>query len=91
MPVFSAIVLLAFIWFLTLLSVLPLRLQTQGEAGSVVPGTPQSAPANLRFGRKIVLTSVVAVFVWAIVVTVIVSGMITIADLETFSSWVWGF
>lgn len=91
MPVFSAIVLLAFIWFLTLLSVLPLRLQTQGEAGSVVPGTPQSAPANLRFGHKIVLTSVVAVFVWAIVVTVIVSGMITIADLETFSSWVWGF
>lgn len=91
MPVFSAFVLFAFIWFLTLLVVLPLRLQTQGEAGSIVPGTPQSAPANLRFGRKIVLTSVVATVLWAALVTVIVSGAISIADMDSFSRWVWGF
>ena len=90
MPVFSAFVLFAFIWFLTLLTVLPLRLKTQGEAGSIVPGTPQSAPANLRFGRKIVLTSVVATLVWALVVAIIVSGVISIADLDAFSRRVWG-
>ena len=91
MPIFSAAVLFAFIWFLTLLVVLPLRLQTQGEAGSVIPGTPESAPANLRFGRKIVVTSVVATVLWAILVTVIVSGIITVADMDAFSRGVWGF
>lgn len=90
MPVFSALVLFAFVWFITLLVVLPLRLQTQGEAGNIVPGTPQSAPANLRFGRKIVVTTVVATVLWAALVAVIVSGVISVADMDGFSRWIWG-
>lgn len=86
MPVFSALVLFAFIWFLTLLVVLPLRLQTQGEAGTVVPGTPQSAPANLRIGRKFAITTAAATLVWGIVVAVIVSGFISIADVDAFGA-----
>ncbi|MCB1409914.1 MAG: DUF1467 family protein, partial [Rhodobacteraceae bacterium] len=39
----SAFVLYAFLWFLTLLVVLPIRLKTQEDVGEVVPGTPRSA------------------------------------------------
>ncbi|MGB0798861.1 MAG: DUF1467 family protein, partial [Planktomarina sp.] len=39
MGITSALVLFAVIWFLTLLIVLPLRLQTQGDLGKVVHGT----------------------------------------------------
>ena len=39
MSIFSAIALLAVIWFMTLFVILPLNLTTQDEAGSRVRGT----------------------------------------------------
>jgi hypothetical protein len=46
MGITSAIVLFAVIWFMTFLVVLPLGVQTQAEAGEIVPGTHGSSPAN---------------------------------------------
>lgn len=85
MGITSAIVLFAVIWFMVLFVVLPLGLQTQSEAGEVVPGTPGSAPANLDLKRKIKQTSFWAVIIWVIVTGVVLSGLITVRDLDWFN------
>lgn len=82
---FSAIVLLAVIWFMTLFVVLPLRLKTQGEAGEIVPGTPGSAPENIALKRKFILTSIIAVVIWAVIVAIVVTGVVTIDDFDLFT------
>ena len=47
--------------------VLPFGVRTHDEEGDVVLGTTSSAPANLRFGRKAVITSLIsAVIVYGI-------------------------
>ena len=70
------------IWFLTLFIVLPLRLKTQGEDGDVVPGTPQSAPANPMIRKRMMITTAIALVIWAIVVAIIVSGVIGLDDID---------
>lgn len=82
---FSAIVLLAVIWFMTLFVVLPLRLKTQGEAGEIVPGTPGSAPETLALKRKVIVTSIIAGVIWMIVVAVILTGAVTLDDVDLFT------
>lgn len=79
---FSGFVLFAVIWFLTLFVILPLRLTTQGDAGSTVPGTPKGAPVDARIKTRMLITTAVAVVLWAIVVGVIVSGVIGVDDLD---------
>ena len=87
LPLFSAFILYAFVWFLTLLVVLPLRLTTQGEAGDVVTGTPQSAPHDPRIGRKFLITTVAATVVWAVIAGIILSGWVTIEDIDVLHRW----
>ena len=41
-----AVAIYIFIWWIVLFAVLPFGVHTQDEAGSVVPGTPGSAPAK---------------------------------------------
>lgn len=48
------------IWWLTLFAVLPFGVKTQGEAGDVVPGTPESAPARTGIWKVFAINSVVA-------------------------------
>ncbi len=84
MGITSAIVLFAVIWFMTFLIVLPLRNQTQGEAGDVVPGTHASAPANVDMRRKVRVTSLWAGVLWAVICGIILSGAITVRDLDWF-------
>lgn len=79
---FSAFVLYAVIWFLTLFVVLPLRLTTQAEDGNVVPGTPESAPAEAQMKRRLIVTTIAGTLIWAVVAGIIVSGWITVADLD---------
>lgn len=84
----SAFVLYAFIWFLTLLVVLPLRLKTQEEAGSVVPGTPRSAPADPQMGKRVIITTIAATLVFAAIAGVILSGVITAEKMDFVNRWV---
>lgn len=84
MAVTSAIVLFAVIWFMTLLVALPIGLRTQGDEKDVVPGTPESAPANLRLGRKMILVTIVSFIIWLPIVLTILSGAFTIADIDLF-------
>lgn len=85
MSIVSAIVLFAVIWFLTLFCVLPLRMETQGDTGDIVPGTHASAPANLNMKRKALITTLIAAVLWiAIAGTILFSG-ITVRDLDWFN------
>lgn len=84
MSVTGAIVLYSVIWFVVFFINLQLGQYTQGDAGHVIPGTPQSAPENVQIKRKAIITTIVGTVLWAIVCGVILSGWITIRDLDFF-------
>jgi len=84
MPITSALVLFAVIWFMTLFVVLPLRLKTQGDLGKVARGTPASAPENPQIKKRALIVTGVTVVIWAILMTVILSGAITVEDFDWF-------
>ncbi|HEX9882041.1 MAG TPA: DUF1467 family protein [Hyphomicrobium sp.] len=77
MDLVLAIAVYIFIWWITLFAVLPFGVRTQHEAGSVVPGTPESAPAQQKMVRIFLINTVVATIVFAIVYVVIEYGLIT--------------
>lgn len=60
-------------WFITLFAVLPFFTHTQDEAGDVVPGTPESAPAKVRLGKIFLANTVVSIIAFAGVYAVIAS------------------
>ena len=80
----SGLVLLAVIWTVVFFIVLPLRLETQCEAGEIVPGTHASSPANFSFKRKARLTTMWAVPIWIVIAGTILSGAISIRDIDWF-------
>lgn len=80
----SAFVLFAVIWFMVFFVVLPLRMVTQGEAGEIVPGTHASAPADAQLKRKAKITTLWAIGLWIVIAGTILSGMITVRDLDWF-------
>ncbi len=77
MDIVMAIAIYIFIWWITLFAVLPFGVRTQEEDGSVVPGTPESAPAKQRMLRIFLINTLVASFVFAIVYAVIAFKLIT--------------
>lgn len=81
----SGIVLYVVIWFMTFFVALPIRLQTQGDKGDVVPGTHSSAPEEHHLKKKALITTGVAFVIWAIVAYVILSGLITVRDFDWFN------
>ena len=84
MTITGAFVLFAVTWFMVFFCVLPLRFTSQADAGTVVPGTPQSAPAEENVGRKARITTWVAIVIWAAICAVILWGGIGINDLDVF-------
>jgi predicted secreted protein len=82
MSITSVIVVYAVTWFMVFFVVLPLRLVSQAEAGSVVPGTPASAPAGFVVRRKAFVTTIVATVLWAAICGIILSGWISVRDFD---------
>lgn len=85
MTIGAALVLYAVTWFMVLFIVLPLRLETQEEAGDVVPGTPSSAPTNPNLKRKAFWTTVVATVIWIGLVAIIASGVIPVETFDFYN------
>jgi predicted secreted protein len=70
-----AIAIYIVIWWTVLFAVLPIGVRTQGEEGSVVPGTPASAPAAPRLLRVVLVTTVVSAVVFAVLWGVLRFGL----------------
>ncbi len=85
MSIVSAIVLFAIIWFMTFFVALPIRVRTQGDEGTIEPGTHAGAPEVHNLKKKALITTAVALVIWAIVVAIILSGMISVRDLDWFN------
>jgi predicted secreted protein len=85
MTITAAFVLYSVIWFVTLFCVLPYRTVSQDETDHVVPGTPPGAPAHEVMRRKAWITTLIATPIWVVIAGVILSGWITIEDLDWFN------
>ena len=84
MGITSAIVLFAVIWWLTLLIVVPVKMKTQQDVGRVTPGTQSGAPEVHHLKAKLWITTGIALVLFAIIGGTIISGVITVQDLDWF-------
>ena len=84
MSITAGAVVFVVIWFLAMFVTLPIIQRTQGEAGEVVPGTHEGAPADFRLGRTLLIVTAATLVIWGVVVWIITSGMISIEDLDTW-------
>lgn len=84
MTITGALVVFAITWFMVFFCVLPWRFTSQQDAGTVVPGTPRSAPADEMVGYKAKITTVIAVVLWAAICATILWGGLGIDDLDIF-------
>ncbi len=87
MSVMSAIALFGIIWFMVLFIVLPIRLETQGEAGKVEPGTPASAPSDAKIVQKFKIVTAITVVLWAVAAAVLISGVLTLESIDFFGGF----
>ena len=85
MTITSGIVLFAILWFVSLFMILPLFVRSQEEAGEVEPGTSAGAPDEPLMKKKLIWTTIAAVIGWIVVVAVIESGVISIADIASLT------
>lgn len=84
MGITSGLVLYAVIWFMTFLVVLPVRVETQGDKGEIVPGTHAGAPETHFLKQKALITTGLAVLIWAVIAGIILSGVISVNDFDWF-------
>ena len=84
MPWFSAIVMFAVIWVMAFLVLLPIGLRTQGEEGSLVPGTQAGAPTNFRFKPLAGKVTLVSVILWSALYAVVTWGGLNLDDFGFF-------
>ena len=85
MSITSAIVLYAVIWFMLFLIIIPIRLQTQGDVGKVVPGTHAGSPEVHNLKKKAWSTTWVGALLWVVIAGIILSGWITVRDIDFFN------
>lgn len=62
----SAAAIFFIIWWVVLFTVLPVGVRSQAEEGYVEPGTEAGAPVAPRIGFKLILTTAIAVLVFAL-------------------------
>lgn len=81
----GGIVLYSVLWFLVLFVLLPIGQKSQADMGHVTPGTPPGAPHEPKLKKKALLATLIAAVLWGIIAWVILSGIITRADIENFA------
>jgi predicted secreted protein len=81
MSISFAVAIYIVLWWTVLFAVLPIGVRTQGEDGSVVPGTPESAPTAPRFVRIILLTTLISTAIFAAAWAAVRYGLVDLAAL----------
>lgn len=84
MGITSALVLLAVIWWMTFMIILPIKVKTQGDLGNVEPGTHAGAPEVHNLRKKALITTALSLVLWGIISTIILSEVITLDDMDFF-------
>ena len=69
------------IWILSLFLVLPFGVVSQHEDGRVVPGSEIGAPARPMIVRKLIITTLVSLVLFALVYLVLTTGILARIDL----------
>ncbi|MEM5521260.1 DUF1467 family protein [Sulfitobacter sp. AS59] len=82
MGVTSALVLFAVIWSMIFMIALPIRVKTQGDLGEIVEGTHAGAPEHHHLKKKAWWTTGITLALWTFTVWFILSGIVTVADIE---------
>ncbi|MFK7941266.1 MAG: DUF1467 family protein, partial [Roseovarius sp.] len=82
----SGLVLYLVVWFMTFFCVLPLRIQTQGEAGSTVEGTHHGSPEKHHLKKKAWITTGIAFVIWAVLAVIILTDVVTMEDIDMFGT-----
>ena len=85
MTISAAFVLFAVIWFLTLFIMLPLKIKTQNDQGTITQGTPASAPINPNVKTKMFWTTVITTLIWFPVCSIIIFEIVTISDINFYN------
>jgi predicted secreted protein len=78
----SIIVIFASIWFIALLVALPIGVRTQDESGTIVPGTPGSAPVDAMIAKKCVWATIAALVISVPLCATIIWSGVSIRDLD---------
>ncbi|MFV2091861.1 MAG: DUF1467 family protein [Hyphomicrobiales bacterium] len=82
----NAIIVYFITWWMVLFITLPFGIVSQEEAGEKIePGTTSSAPVKPRMRRKLMLTTVIAAGVWAVIYLVITYKLIGLDDIPILS------
>jgi predicted secreted protein len=76
-----AIAIYVVLWWTVLFAVLPIGVRTQDEDGSVVPGTPESAPTTPRLMRVALITTLVSTLLFAAAWAAVKYGLVDLARL----------
>jgi len=84
MPITGGLILFASIWFTALIISLQVGIKTQADNGNVVPGTPASAPANINMKKRLLIVTIVTIVLWLVIAAIILSGRITLQDIDFF-------
>ncbi|WP_343069810.1 DUF1467 family protein [Paracoccus amoyensis] len=58
--------------------------RSQQDAGHVVPGTHAGAPADLKVKPILIRTTLITVAIWGLIAWIILSGVVTRADVANF-------
>ena len=66
MPIGSIVAVFFVVWWITFVAVLPIGNRSQVETGEVIMGTDPGAPAQLRMGRKLIITTGIAAVLTAL-------------------------
>jgi predicted secreted protein len=81
MSVTFAIAIYVVLWWTVLFAVLPIGVRTQGEDGSIVPGTPESAPTTPRLVRVALITTLISTLLFGAAWAAVKYGVIDLAAL----------
>ncbi len=84
MGITSALVLYAVIWWMCFFIALPIKVRTQGDVGEVEPGTHAGAPQVHNLKRKAWIVTGVAFVLWCVIAGIIISGWISLDDMDWF-------
>lgn len=68
-------------WWMALFMVLPFGVKTQAEEGDIVPGSVESAPHKAQILKKMMITSIVALFLFAMVFVTVTYDLINYEHL----------